>query len=142
MQHVFHLLSFAFSILPYCFHFVMQSRDFIAALKNPKYKTSLPTCKIETGLCQLFSQICRDAVTKYIKNVTNLGETLFELLLLALGLKAEHLLEIGCPKEYILLCQYYPPYPQPDLTLGATGHSDPSFLTIFLQDQLICYLTK
>ncbi|KAH9764461.1 1-aminocyclopropane-1-carboxylate oxidase [Citrus sinensis] len=77
-----------------------------------------------------------DAAREYIKNVTKLAETLFELLSLALGLKAEHLLEIGCPKEYILLCQYYPPCPQPDLTLGATGHSDPSFLTILLQDQI------
>ncbi|GAY52579.1 hypothetical protein CUMW_142980 [Citrus unshiu] len=83
-----------------------------------------------------YPEVCRDAAREYIKNVTKLAETLFELLSLALGLKAEHLLEIGCPKEYILLCQYYPPCPQPDLTLGATGHSDPSFLTILLQDQI------
>lgn len=81
-------------------------------------------------------EICRDAVREYIKHVTKLGDTLFGLLSLALGLKAEHLQDIGCRKEYSLVSHYYPPCPQPDLTLGASRHSDPSFLTILLQDQI------
>ena len=29
---------------------------------------------------------------------------------------------------------YYPPCPQPDLTLGLPGHKDPNAITILLQD--------
>ncbi|KAF3586145.1 hypothetical protein F2Q69_00025996 [Brassica cretica] len=39
-------------------------------------------------------------------------------------------------KEVMKVGHYYPPCPQPDLTLGLTKHSDNSFLTVLLQDQV------
>ncbi|QHO14213.1 hypothetical protein HN51_071601 [Arachis hypogaea] len=53
---------------------------------------------------------------EYSNRVKKLGLTLFELLSEALGLK--------------------PSCPQPELTLGASGHWDTSFLTVLLQDQV------
>lgn len=41
-----------------------------------------------------------------------------------------------CAKGLTLVGHYYPPCPEPHLTLGASKHSDPSFLTIVLQDQI------
>ena len=61
---------------------------------------------------------------------------LFEILSMALGLKPEYLKDMGCFNLYSVICHYYPHCPQPELTLGARRHSDPSFLTILLQDQI------
>lgn len=80
--------------------------------------------------------ICRDATMEYSDYVHKLGVTLFELLSEALGLKSDHLLGLDCAKGHVILSHYYPPCPEPELTMGTTKHSDPSFLTILLQDQI------
>ncbi|KAK9931084.1 hypothetical protein M0R45_018379 [Rubus argutus] len=36
----------------------------------------------------------------------------------------------------MILNHYYPPCPEPELTMGTNQHSDPNFLTILLQDQI------
>uniref|UniRef100_A0A0D3B2M8 Fe2OG dioxygenase domain-containing protein n=2 Tax=Brassica oleracea var. oleracea TaxID=109376 RepID=A0A0D3B2M8_BRAOL len=79
---------------------------------------------------------CRDAMIEYTKHVMSLGDLLFELLSEALGLKSETLKSMDCLKSLLMICNYYPPCPQPDLTMGISQHSDNSFLTILLQDNI------
>uniref|UniRef100_A0A0A8ZFW9 Fe2OG dioxygenase domain-containing protein n=1 Tax=Arundo donax TaxID=35708 RepID=A0A0A8ZFW9_ARUDO len=79
---------------------------------------------------------CRDVLFEYAKHVKNLGDKLFELLSEALGLKPSYLTDIECNQGQSILCHYYPPCPQPELTIGTSRHSDSGFLTVLLQDDI------
>ncbi|KAA8527746.1 hypothetical protein F0562_035385 [Nyssa sinensis] len=80
--------------------------------------------------------VCRETLIEFSKQIMKLGCTVFELLSEALGLDINHLKDIGCAEGLLLLCNYYPTCPEPELTMGSSSHSDSDFLTILLQDQI------
>uniref|UniRef100_A0A1D1ZEL1 1-aminocyclopropane-1-carboxylate oxidase 1 n=1 Tax=Anthurium amnicola TaxID=1678845 RepID=A0A1D1ZEL1_9ARAE len=80
--------------------------------------------------------VCREVAVEYSSHMGRLGRMVFELLSEALGLETRHLYDVGCAEGHSILFHYYPPCPQPELTMGTTKHSDPDFLTILLQDQI------
>ncbi|KAK6929802.1 Non-hem dioxygenase N-terminal domain [Dillenia turbinata] len=80
--------------------------------------------------------VCRDTALRYIEHVREFGDTLFELLSEALGLKPDYLHRLECAQACLFVNHYYPACPEPELTLGASSHFDPVFLTVLLQDQI------
>ena len=72
----------------------------------------------------------------YSEKVRALGFTIFELFSEALGLHSSYLNELDSVDGQYLLCHYYPPCPEPELTMGTSKHTDISFMTILLQDQM------
>ncbi|XP_062109292.1 1-aminocyclopropane-1-carboxylate oxidase homolog 1-like isoform X2 [Humulus lupulus] len=80
--------------------------------------------------------VCRDILFEYSKQMMKLGIVLLELLSEALGLDPNHLSSIGCAEGLYILGHYYPPCPQPELTMGTTKHSDNDFITLLLQDHI------
>ncbi|KAL4191374.1 hypothetical protein AMTRI_Chr07g80220 [Amborella trichopoda] len=66
----------------------------------------------------------------------NLLESLLALLSEGLGLGSGYLNEKFGKHNQIQLINYYPPCPDPNLTLGLPGHSDPNGITVFLQDEV------
>ena len=73
---------------------------------------------------------------EYSKQVMKLGILLFELISEALGLNPNHLYDMDCAEGLVVMCHYYPPCPQPELTMRVSKHADTDFLTVLLQDHI------
>ncbi|KAF8661143.1 hypothetical protein HU200_057252 [Digitaria exilis] len=76
----------------------------------------------------------RHVMLEYAAAARAVAGTVLGLMSEALGLPRGHLAGIGCADGVSVVCNYYPPCPEPELTMGCSAHSDPSFLTVLLRD--------
>ncbi|BBG98441.1 2-oxoglutarate and Fe(II)-dependent oxygenase superfamily protein [Prunus dulcis] len=78
--------------------------------------------------------VVTDIVSKYSVEVRELGFRLQELISESLGLEKDYIkCTLGEQGQHMAV-NFYPPCPQPELTYGLPGHTDPNALTILLQD--------
>lgn len=73
-------------------------------------------------------------MSTYCKEIRSLGHEIETLISESLGLGKDSVHEILGEQGQHMAINYYPPCPQPDLTYGLPGHTDPNALTILLQD--------
>lgn len=72
--------------------------------------------------------------------VRELGFRLQELISESLGVEKDSIKNILGEQGQHMAVNYYPPCPEPELTYGLPGHTDPNALTILLQDQQVAGL--
>lgn len=75
----------------------------------------------------------REGVGEYCSSVRGLAMRLVEAISESLGLKNH---PHGIADGQHMALNYYPPCPQPELTYGLPGHTDPNLITILLQDHV------
>ncbi|GAB4858619.1 Protein DOWNY MILDEW RESISTANCE 6 [Ancistrocladus abbreviatus] len=82
----------------------------------------------------------KEVVSNYAKEVRKLGMRLQEAISESLGLEKDYIKNVLGDQGQHMAINYYPPCPEPELTYGLPGHTDPNALTILLQDLQICGL--
>ncbi|KAE8675110.1 hypothetical protein F3Y22_tig00111693pilonHSYRG00058 [Hibiscus syriacus] len=112
-----------------------NSNGYFSSSEVAQWRDILALNHVEQLDKEQFPQVCRDAITKFLKHITQLKETIAELLSEALGLAPYFLEKIERLKSATISCTYYPACPEPELTFFLRKHADPNFLTLLIQDE-------
>ncbi|TKY61188.1 Hyoscyamine 6-dioxygenase [Spatholobus suberectus] len=78
----------------------------------------------------------REDVAEYCRNMRGLSLRLLEAISESLGLEKDYIDKALGKHGQHMAINYYPPCPEPELTLGLPGHADPNAITILLQDDV------
>nr|ABB53382.1 flavonol synthase [Antirrhinum majus] len=80
----------------------------------------------------------REANEEYTKKIRDVSDKLTNWLSLGLGIKGHELKAAmgGDDTIFLMKINYYPPCPRPDLALGVVAHTDMSFLTILVPNEV------
>lgn len=116
--------------------FVYNSNFDLYVSKAAAWKDSLSCVMTPSPKVEEIPLACREIILEYSKQVMELAHLLFELLSEALGVPSNYLKEMGCCEGQVIHCHYSPPCPEPEKTISTPRHSDATFITLLLQDQI------
>ena len=85
---------------------------------------------------QNFLLIYREDVAEYCTSTRELVLRLLEAISESLGLEKNYVKGVLSKQGQHMAMNYYPPCPQPELTYGLPGHTDPNLITVLLQDDV------
>ncbi|KAM0021725.1 putative oxoglutarate/iron-dependent dioxygenase, isopenicillin N synthase [Helianthus debilis subsp. tardiflorus] len=77
---------------------------------------------------------CKEVVLEYINTSTEMVQKLLQILIGSLGVKLDDSRLHELMGFNLVNMNFYPPCPNPDLTIGVGSHSDAGMLTVLLQD--------
>lgn len=78
----------------------------------------------------------REIAAKYSADLRTLILMLLSAISEALGLDSDYLNRVFGRHNQAMVINYYPSCPNPDLTFGLPGHSDPDAITVLMQDEV------
>ena len=78
----------------------------------------------------------REEAAEYCRNVRALARRLLAAISESLGLERDYMDKALGKHGQHMAINYYPPCPQPELTFGLPGHTDPNAITVLLQDDV------
>ncbi|KAJ0987241.1 hypothetical protein J5N97_005597 [Dioscorea zingiberensis] len=79
-------------------------------------------------------EVCRAEVMAWDEHAMEIAREVMGMMCEGLGLDTKRMEEMSCLEGRFMVCQHYPPCPEPDRTLGIVDHTDPSLLTVLIED--------
>ncbi|KAL8038068.1 hypothetical protein ABFX02_11G079900 [Erythranthe guttata] len=115
---------------------LVQSNDTVLDWRDYFDHHTLPLSRRNPSKWPHFSENYRKVVAEYSDRTSSLAEKLLGLISESLGLNSSCIKD--CVGEFYqnITVSYYPPCPQPELTLGLQSHSDFGAVTLLIQDDV------
>ncbi|XP_076885344.1 oxoglutarate-dependent flavonoid 7-O-demethylase 1-like [Bidens hawaiensis] len=97
------------------------------------YMITNPVHRRKSHLLPEFPPVLRDTMENYLSELQKLAMYLFGITGQAVKIDKQEMIDVFEDGMQSIRMTYYPPFPEPDLVIGLTPHSDAAGITILLQ---------
>ncbi|GER39246.1 2-oxoglutarate (2OG) and Fe(II)-dependent oxygenase superfamily protein [Striga asiatica] len=115
---------------------LVESNDTVLDWRDYFDHHSLPLSRRDPSKWPSFSSNYREVVAEYSDQMSVLADKLLRMISESLGLPSSCIKEVVGEFYQNITVSYYPPCPQPELTLGLQSHSDFGAITLLIQDDV------